>query len=173
MDDVKEPTTKKRYGTEAQGDLREFLREARKSGELEIIDGADPELEMGALFELSHEQLYPPVLLGENIRGVEKKFRMMWNVRTAKFVVGTLDLDAVKAYRQRPKEKREPIPPREVNYGPLLENVEEGDAVDILKFPAPRWHEGDGGRYIGTECVVIAKDRDSDWINLGTYRVSV
>jgi UbiD family decarboxylase len=172
MADVKEAKPKSR-NTDSQGDLREFLKDAERAGELEIIDGADPELEMGALFELSHENPYPPVLLFQNLKGCDKKFRVLSNVRTAKFVVGDLDMEAVKAYRKRPKEKREPIPPREVNYGPLLENVEEGSAVDILKFPAPRWHEGDGGRYIGTECVVVVKDPDSDWINLGTYRVSV
>ena len=43
----------------------------------------------------------------------------------------------------------------------------------VLKFPAPKWHADDGGRYIGTECLVIVKDPDSDWVNLGTYRVMV
>ena len=32
--------------------------------------------------------------------------------------------------------------------------------VDVLAFPAPKWHEGDGGPYIGTECMVITKDPD-------------
>ena len=54
-----------------------------------------------------------------------------------------------------------PIPPRELNTGPVFENVDEGDAVNILKFPAPHWHQGDGGAYIGTECLVITKDPDS------------
>ena len=31
-----------------------------------------------------------------------------------------------------------------------MENVMEGEAVDLFKFPAPRFHDGDGGRYIGT-----------------------
>jgi UbiD family decarboxylase len=43
----------------------------------------------------------------------------------------------------------------------------------VLAFPAPKWHEDDGGRYIGTECIVITRDPDSDWVNLGTYRVQV
>ncbi len=32
-------------------------------------------------------------------------------------------------------------------------------------------HEKDGGRYIGTYCVVIMRDPDTGWVNLGTYRV--
>src|SRR5258708_37292872 len=45
--------------------------------------------------------------------------------------------------------------------------------VDILAFPAPKWHGNDGGQYIGTECMVIAQDPDDGWVNAGTYRVSV
>ena len=26
----------------------------------------------------------------------------------------------------------------------------EGDDIDVTNFPAPKWHERDGGRYIGT-----------------------
>src|SRR5205809_539900 len=74
---------------------------------------------------------------------------------------------------QRAEAAGEPIPPRLVNTGPVLENVQEGAAVDIHRFPNPKWHSGDGGNYVGTECVVITKDPDSDWVNLGTYRVMV
>jgi UbiD family decarboxylase len=57
--------------------------------------------------------------------------------------------------------------------GPAMENVMTGDQVDVLKFPAPHWNKADGGKYIGTECMVITKDPDSDWVNSGTYRVQV
>src|SRR2546430_1038150 len=33
--------------------------------------------------------------------------------------------------------------------------------------------ELDGGRYIGTGCSVVTRDLDSDWVNVGTYRVQV
>ena len=55
-----------------------------------------------------------------------------------------------------------------MNTGPAMENVLRDDDVDILRFPAPKWHPLDGGGYIGTECLVINKDIDSDWINVGT-----
>ena len=45
--------------------------------------------------------------------------------------------------------------PREVNGGPLLENVFEGKDIDIQKIPTPIWHEHDGGPYIGTGCMVV------------------
>jgi 4-hydroxy-3-polyprenylbenzoate decarboxylase len=38
---------------------------------------------------------------------------------------------------------------------------------------SPRWHEHDGGRYIGTGCLVILQDPEEQWTNFGTYRVCV
>jgi UbiD family decarboxylase len=159
--------------TEAMADLREFLRQAESGGELQTVSGAAADGEIGALFELSNEHLYPPVLLFDKIPGFDPNFRVLSNVRTAKFIVGELTLEAVKAYRTRPKEKSVPIAPREVNTGPVMENTIEGSEVDVRKFPAPKWHLADGGNYIGTECLIIIKDPDSDWVNIGTYRVMV
>ena len=47
--------------------------------------------------------------------------------------------------------------PKDVNGGPLLENVQEGKAVNIEKIPTPVWHECDGGPFIGTACMVVMK----------------
>jgi len=159
---------------EAMADLRAFVREVEAEGELQRVKGAETDLEIGALFELSNEHLYPPVLLFEDVKGFDPRFRILSNVRTSRFLVGDISLDAVKAYRARPKGKsRAPIPPQEVNTGPVMDNIVEGDAVSLSAYPAPRWHENDGGNYIGTECLVIIKDPDSDWVNLGTYRVMI
>src|SRR5207253_9763899 len=70
-------------------------------------------------------------------------------------------------------EQGRALPPRVVRDGPVMENVLRGDAVDVLKFPSPQWHPLDGGRYLGTGVVDVLKDPDSDWVNLGTYRVMV
>lgn len=163
----------KAFDETAMGDLRVFLERAEAAGELLTVKGADPHLEIGALFELSHEHLYPPVLLFEDMKGCAPEHRILSNVRVAKFVVGDITLEALKAYRRRPRENKGAIPPRIVNTGPVYENVLEGDAVDIRKFPNPTWHEGDGGAYVGTECLIVTKDIDSEWVNVGTYRVMV
>ena len=76
----------------------------------------------------------------------------------------------MKAYRDRMKNDFKLIPPVAVNDGPILENIDRDDAVDLFKFPVPMIHEKDGGRYIGTYCVVIMQDPDTGWVNLGTYR---
>jgi 4-hydroxy-3-polyprenylbenzoate decarboxylase len=157
----------------ALGDLRVFIKQVEARRELMVVREADPHLEIGALYELSQGQTYPPALMFEAMKGCDPGFRILCNVRNARLLVGDLTLDALKAYRCRPRRKPEPIPPREVSTGPVLERSQEGEEVDIFKFPAPQWHAGDGGRYIGTECLVITKDPDSDWVNLGTYRVMV
>ncbi len=173
MDDAPRPSLDTASLNNVMGDLREFIRQARAAGELHVIAGADQELEIGAIYELSQEQAYPPALLFERIGGCDPAFRILCNVRNTHLVTGDLDLEALKAYRRRPRERREPIPPRQVASGPLLDNVITGEAIDVTRFPAPRWHAGDGGQYIGTECLVITKDPDSDWVNFGTYRVMV
>jgi len=65
------------------------------------------------------------------------------------------------------------IPPRYVNDGPVFENTITGDAVDVTIFPTPKWHEADGGRYIGTGSFNVTRDPDEGWINCGTYRVMI
>ncbi|OLB77256.1 MAG: UbiD-like subunit of potential (de) carboxylase, partial [Alphaproteobacteria bacterium 13_2_20CM_2_64_7] len=57
--------------------------------------------------------------------------------------------------------------------GPIFENVMREDDVDITIFPAPKWHSGDGGRYIGTGSFNITRDPDEGWVNCGTYRVMI
>ena len=37
----------------------------------------------------------------------------------------------------------------------------------------PRWHELDGGRYIGTDDLVVTRDPDEGWVNVGTYRIMI
>ena len=61
--------------------------------------------------------------------------------------------------------------PVTVKTGPVMENVHTGKDIDIFKIPVPRWHEHDGGYYIGTGDMVIMRDPDSGWINYGAYRV--
>ena len=55
----------------------------------------------------------------------------------------------------------------------MFENVLEGDDVDLMKFPTPVWHQGDGGRYIGTGSYNVTQDPDSGWLNLGCYRIMI
>ena len=54
-------------------DLRSFIEIARAMGELEVVEGADPKEEMGAIYELSLDREIPPVLLFEGMKGTDRK----------------------------------------------------------------------------------------------------
>ena len=56
----------------------------RRSATSNIVDGADPELEIGALYELSLEEEHPPVLVFRNIKGYPPGHRIAINVRSSK-----------------------------------------------------------------------------------------
>ncbi|MFC1869737.1 UbiD family decarboxylase [Chloroflexota bacterium] len=156
--------------------LRDFIAEIEKIGELQKVDKADWNLEVGAITELMAEKK-GPALLFDNIKDYPAGYRILTNTfttlkRTA--LVHDLPaelpaLDMLKAWRER-LLGFQPVPPVMVKEAPVKENVFLGKDVDLHKFPTPKWHELDGGRFLGTGCTVITRDPDSSWVNLGTYR---
>jgi 4-hydroxy-3-polyprenylbenzoate decarboxylase len=60
-----------------------------------------------------------------------------------------------------------------VDRGPLLENQQTGDQVDVLSFPVPRYLPDDLGRYFGTAVNVLTRDPETGFVNSGTYRMEV
>ena len=157
-------------------DLREWLAKVEEAGELKTLPGVDWNLEMGAIAEL-----YPAyAVLFDSIKDYPAGYRVLVGLlnslkRSALTSHLPLDTDRsnfISAWRERLRNLR-PLSPVEVGSGPVLENVKSGKEINLLDFPVPKWHELDGGRYIGTADVVITKDPDEGWINLGTYRVMV
>ncbi len=160
-------------------DLREFLSAVDRIGELRTVGGADWNLEIGTISELMYER-QGPALVFDDIEGYPHGYRVLTNAmdslrRTLLALDLPLDLDvksALDAYQERMHGYR-PTPPVEVSRGPVLENVFRGREINLWKFPTPKWHELDGGRYIGTGCVVIMRDPDTGQVNFGTYRVMI
>ena len=160
-------------------DLRDWLEEARKLGEVKDVSGASWQEEIGMATELLHASDPAPAALFDNIPGYPKGYRVLTNFFGAKRMNMTLgfptDLSRVElshAFLQAFQEAK-PLPCEVVDKGPILENVKMGDDVNALSFPTPFWHENDGGRYIGTGSYDITQDPDEGWVNLGTYRVMV
>lgn len=162
-------------------DLREWLDTADAMGLVAHVDEADWNLEVAVLTELAFRQTQRrPALLFDRIKGYPPGYRVLTNPigSPEKFALtwglpqGLPKMEVVDAIRHR-LVSIDPIPPRTVDDGPLFENQIAGDAVDVLKFPAPLWHEADGGRYIGTGNLVITRDADDGWVNAATYRVMV
>ncbi|MBV9599289.1 MAG: UbiD family decarboxylase [Chloroflexi bacterium] len=161
-------------------DLREWIERIDAIGELTRVDGADPRTDIGGLTDLFQWDMGNPALLFDRIAGFPAGYRVLSNVLTSlKRVALSLDLPVdstptqlVTAWRDKLEHMR-PRPVEPVESGPVLANQLHDTDVDVTKFPAPVWHSGDGGAYIGTGDIVIMRDPDSGWVNAGTYRVQV
>jgi 4-hydroxy-3-polyprenylbenzoate decarboxylase len=157
-------------------DFRDFLNTVDKRGHLKVVHGAECKLEIGALTELMCER-NGPMLVFDRIPGYPEGYRIATKpystpLRSALALGLPEDVapfEMFKMWKAKFSNYR-PIPPREISTGPVMENVLERDRVDLLQFPTPLWHEGDGGLYFGTGCAVITRDPEENWVNIGTYR---
>ncbi|MCY4549840.1 MAG: UbiD family decarboxylase [Defluviicoccus sp.] len=169
---------------EIQTDLRAFLAAVEEGGEVKHVAGAHWDRELGAVTEVLYREKVDksPLLLFDEVPGYASGMRCLYGMLGSplRLALG-LGIDPAQSgdrrtmldtYRRRIK-RQEPIAPRIVDDGPVMENVDSGGDVDLLKFPVPIHHEHDGGRYIGTACGVVTRDPDTGRINIGTYRVQV
>jgi len=158
-------------------DLREWLSQVEELGELRVAKSIDLKEDVGRIAEVSVSTEAGAAILLDEFEGYEKGYRILLNpFGTTRRVAWTfgfpLDVDRLKLlehFKSR-LEKIELIPPKYVETGPIFENRMVGKEVDLLRFPVPKWHRDDGGLYIGTGCIVITRDPDEGWVNLGTYR---
>ena len=156
--------------------LGEFIKAADAVGEVSYVEDADLDLDVGCLTELMAER-DGPMLLFDKFRNYPPGYRVCSNaVRSIRRFALALDLpvhihplELLRLWRDKRKEATA-VPTKPVNDGPIMECVQEANEVDIQRFPAPLWHMGDGGRYIGTQDMVITRDPEQGWINLGVYR---
>ena len=159
-------------------DLRSFIADVDALGELRFARGADLDLEIGAITDLAQHRRNGPAVMFEDIKGQPADQRIFVNAmgssnRSAMVLglpTGLPYRELVPLWRERMRSIK-PVCARVLSGGPVFENVLRGDDVDLTRFPVPRWHERDGGRYIGTGVIDIIRDPDSDWVNVGAYRV--
>ena len=170
-------------------DLRDWLREIDKRGKLKIIRGAHWDLEIGGITELMIKKKGSPALLFDEIVDYPPGYRVAANTVThsseepvrlcialgikEEFTSTRELVYKVKDLMPEWEAQCRKFPPEWVKEGPVLEQVYRDDEVDMLKFPSPRWHEKDGGRYIGTGCAIITQDPETQQLNIGTYRIAV
>lgn len=161
-------------------DLRDWLVEVEKMNDLKVVNGAHWDKEIGGIIDLYQRKMGLPALLFDNVPGYPSGYRVLANSCTSLKRIALSfglpkninELDLVMFWRNYLKDFKK-IPPRLVENGSILENVYQEDDVDIMKFPTPLFHELDGGRFIGTGCMILMKDPDTDWINYGAYRVQI
>jgi 4-hydroxy-3-polyprenylbenzoate decarboxylase len=159
-------------------DLRDWIKQMEAAGELIHVSGADREAEIGGIIDIAMRKMGRPSVLFDNVPGYKPGFRVLSNLLTSvkriSLTLGlpanTSEVDLVRFWRDYMRDAPT-IEPKVVNTGALLENSFEGDDIVLLSIPAPRWHEGDGGYFLGTGCMVIMKDPETGWVNYGAYRV--
>ncbi len=165
-------------------DLRDWLRVIEQLGDLQVVRGAHWNLEIGGICELNYRRKPSAALLFDHIQDYPPGYRILTGSLTSARRVGVTlrlgtdytDQRLVEALRGKPLEweaRAHEFEPVQVDSAPLFDNVVDGPDVDLLRFPVPLWHEHDGGRYIGTGCIVITCDPDTGVVNGGAYRMQV
>jgi UbiD family decarboxylase len=162
-------------------DLQSFAEAAKEIDRWKLLEGVHWNRELSALTEAAAELIpEPPMLIFDRIPDYPPGYRVvslpLASYKRAALALGLpVDrprLELVRLASERLRSVR-PVPPVEVPSGPVMENVQRDEAVDVLRFPAPLFHTQDGGRYIGTGDSLINRDPDSGYINVGTYRMQV
>lgn len=162
----------------AFNDLRQFIDKLRVTNEiLEINEEVDPDLEVGAITRRTFD-IGGPAIMFNKLKGYGSDYKffsgMVSTYRRYAIALGLpADTDVkeiIKTYYERIKK---PIPPKIVSSGPVKENILKDEEVDLYKFPTPKWNPRDGGKFIGTFGCVITKDPETDWTNMGVYRMMI
>ncbi len=159
-------------------DLRDWLKHVEAMGQLKYVNGANTDEDIGQATDVLHHTAGSPAVMFDNIPGHEPGYRVLVNPfnthpRIA-FSVGVphdVPTSVQQEHWRRRLHEFQPLAHVEVTDGPVMENVMRGDDVNMLKFPAVKWHPQDGGRYIGTGSFDVTRDPDDGWVNCGTYRV--
>jgi 4-hydroxy-3-polyprenylbenzoate decarboxylase len=165
-------------------DMRDWISWLEQEGQLARVTApVDWNEEMGTIARRAYD-VYgdaSPALLFENIKdypapGPHQVF--LGQFRSYSRIGMMFGLDPRTSQRRdiiaRYRECMRHIVPREtVATGPCKEVVKKGDQINVLEFPVPFWHRRDGGRYVGTMHGVVTKDLNSDWVNIGLYRVMI
>ena len=161
-------------------DLREWMAEAEKLGELKTVRGASWQEEIGLATDVVVPPDDGPAVIFDEVPGCPKGFRVIINTFAGKrramtfgFPQGLTKQDLSDAYFAHYQTDAKHLAPVFVDNGPVFENIVQKDDIDIEKFPTPIWHRNDGGRYIGTGCYSVTMDPDEKWINAGCYRAMI
>jgi len=157
-------------------DLRQYISALEEHGELKrVTKEVDWNLEAGAITRLVYEKGLPSPLF-ENIKDYPGHRILGAPISTFRKLNVALGLspetsikELIDIYLQRKDKLVKPIIV-DKSQAPCKENIDIGSQVDLLKFPAPMLHDGDGGRYLCTWQINVTKDPDIGQVNWGCYR---
>lgn len=169
--------------------LRDFIAALEDLGDVQRIDAeVDWNLEIGAIIRRGYDLLAPAPLFaritgyagsGFRVLGAPGGLSSLPGRRLARVALalglpaeatGQQIVEEVVAARDRP-----PLPPVLVDpaAAPCKQNVRRGADVDLLAFPTPLIHGNDGGRYLQTYGLNIARTPDGAWTNWSINRMMI
>jgi phenyl-phosphate phosphatase/carboxylase subunit alpha len=173
-DEEEMATTLEKPGVEIARDQREFVEICKRTGDVVIVDKqVDWDLELGAISRRATE-IDGPAVVFNNIKDYPGQSIFVNPISTWRRAAITLGLPAhariPEIYAEYIRRDANPVEPTMVKDAVCRDVIIQGDKVDLTELATPLIHEGDGGRYLGTWCIVVTKDPDTGWINWGTYR---
>ncbi|MDT7709829.1 MAG: hypothetical protein QOG20_5436 [Pseudonocardiales bacterium] len=158
-------------------DYRAFLQEVERAGELTTVPGADLKTDIGSITEITAWSPEHPLVVFDRIDGHPAGWRVAVHsfdsYRRMQLIYGFPDGLRGRELTAWWKDRLDgyaPVPPVVVDSGPVMENVLTGPDVDLTRFPAPVWHEHDGGPYLATGGASVLRDPDTGRLNVGCYR---
>ncbi|MFZ1882391.1 MAG: phenylphosphate carboxylase subunit beta [Rhodoplanes sp.] len=158
-------------------DLRDYISACDQHGQLHRVDA-----EVDWMFELAHvskvnEEAKGPALLYQNVKGYQIPVFTSAFTTPARMAIA-LEQDPSLSMCQLSRKwmeltTKKNVKPILVNNPPVMENILEGDAIDVEMFPVPWMYPEDGGRFFITSGFLVTRDPDTGWTNLGTYRSQI
>ncbi|MCL4775414.1 MAG: UbiD family decarboxylase, partial [Burkholderiaceae bacterium] len=143
-------------------DLRSYIAALEANGQLHRVKA-----EVDWKFELCHvskvnEEKQGPALLYENVKGHSiPVFTSAFT--TPQRIAIALEQDPSLTMCQLSRRwmeltTKQMVKPVFVDNPPVMENVIEGDAVDLEQFPVPWFYPDDGGRFFVTAGYLVTQD---------------
>ncbi|HXB89826.1 UbiD family decarboxylase, partial [Mycobacterium sp.] len=168
------------------GDLRGYLDVLESLGDVEHIDRpVSAVLEAAAITRRSTE-LGRPAPLFDNVEGAPTGFRLLGApgalssdprhplARVALSLGLSHDVSAHDLVEHLAAvHGNAPIPPKLVSrdVAPCKQNILLGADATLDRFPIPQIHPDDGGRYLNTWGVIVARTPDGRWTNWSISRI--
>jgi UbiD family decarboxylase len=168
------------------GDLRDYLAVLESLGDVEHIERpVSAVLEAAAITRRSTERGRPAPLF-DNVEGVEPGFRLLGAPGALssdrRYPLARVALSLGLSHDVSARElvehlvgvhKKSPIAPKLISpdAAPCKQNILLGADATLDRFPIPQVHPDDGGRYLNTWGVIVARTPDGRWTNWSISRI--
>ena len=153
-------------------DLRTFIEEMeeRHPGEiLRVSRQVDPKFEIsGVIRKLQEDRKYPAVLF-ENVQGSDHAVLTNVHATRERMAYGMGVADRQSMLKAWSEGLDKPIPPVQVDTGPVKEVVSRGEECDLRRLPIVTHAEKDSGPFV-TAGVTVVRNPDTGVPNIGIYR---